>query len=183
MTDIYVDSTIYTSKPDKTNRLSREMEAYEMLDRLGIGYLRIDHDETASIEVCHGVEMILDIEICKNLFLCNSQKDRFFLLVMPGNKKFESGSVSRQINSSRLSFAPAEYMEGYLNLQPGSVSILGLMYDKDHCVKLLIDRDLLSREYMGCHPCVNTSSLKIKTSDILEKFLPYTGHVPEFVEL
>lgn len=183
MGSINIDRTIYTAKPETADRLQKEMEAYELLDRLGIGYLRVDHDETATIEVCHEVEKLLDIEICKNLFLCNSQKNSFYLLMMPGNKKFETKAVSKQINSSRLSFADAASMEKYLNITPGSVSLLGLMHDKNYCVRLLIDKELLRLEYLGCHPCVNTSSLKIKTADILEKFLPYTGHVPEFVEV
>lgn len=132
---------------------------------------------------CHEVEKLLEIEICKNLFLCNSAQTRFYLLVMPGDKKFDTKAASRQIGSTRLSFADAEHMERYLNITPGSVSILGLMNDREKKVGLLIDRDILKSEYFGCHPCVNTSSLKIKTNDLLTKFLAYTGHSPSYVEL
>ena len=183
MKTINIDTTIYTTKPDGANRLPKEMDTYALLDKLAIPYFRLDHDETASIDVCHEVEKILGITICKNLFLCNYQKTSFYLLMMPGHKKFQTKDLSKQINSSRLSFADAEYMEEYLNIKPGSVRVLGLMNDKNNCVKLLIDKEVLNEEYIGCHPLVNTSSLKIRTTDLLNKFLPHIGHAPTLVEL
>ncbi|KGK87792.1 aminoacyl-tRNA synthetase [Desulfosporosinus sp. HMP52] len=183
MQNIIMDRTLYQSKPNEANRTKKEMDTYNLLDKLEISYFRLDHEETPSIEVCYEVEKLLGIEICKNLFLCNTQKTRFYLLMMPGRKKFRTKDLSRQINSSRLSFAEADDMEKYLNIVPGSVSVLGLMNDVNKCVTLLIDKDVLRDEFLGCHPCVNTSSLKIKTTDLLTKFLPYTGHEPTFVEL
>ncbi|OAA95112.1 prolyl-tRNA synthetase associated domain-containing protein [Clostridium coskatii] len=182
MTKIHIDSTIYTTKP-ADSRLSKEMAVYDLLEELDIPYSRIDHDVTASIEDCHNVERLLGITICKNLFLCNSQKTDFYLLMMPGDKKFKTKELSSQIQSSRLSFAPAEYMEKYLNITPGSVSVMGLMNDAEHNVKLLIDEDVIKGEYVGCHPCINTSSLKIETKYIIDKFLPHTGHLPTYVKL
>ena len=146
-------------------------------------YERVDHEEASSIEDCQNVDKLLGIQICKNLFLCNSQKTAFYLLLMPGEKKFLTKDLSKQIGSARLSFAGAEYIERFLNITHGSVSIMGLMNDREHQVKLLIDRDVLKDEYLGCHPCINTSSLKLKTADVLEKFLPYTGHDYTVVEL
>ena len=67
-------------------------------------------------------------------------------------------------------------MERYLDITPGSVSIMGLMNDKDNQVQLLIDEEVLKGEYLGCHPCVNTSSIKIRTSDIVDIFLPAVHH-------
>jgi len=183
MQNIKIDRTIYMTKPDKAYHSKKEMDTYDLLEKLSIPYFRLDHDETPSVEACNEVENLLGIEICKNLFLCNSQKTSFYLLMMPGRKKFRTKDLSRQINSSRLSFAEAEEMEMYLNIKPGSVSVLGLMNDVSKCVQLLIDKEVLRGEYVGCHPCVNTSSLKIRTSDLLTKFLPYTGHEPTLVEL
>lgn len=170
-------------KPSHTGRLSKEMAVYELLEKLEIPYLRLDHEVTASVEACHDVDRILGIHICKNLFLCNAQKTDFYLLMMPGDKKFKTKELSAQIHSARLSFAGPEYMEEFLNISPGSVSVMGLMNDRDIRVRLLIDRDVLQEEYVGCHPCVNTSSLKIKTKDILDKFLSYVGHDYTVVEL
>ncbi len=180
---IKIDKTLYNSRPTDENRLEKEMVTYDLLDKLNISYIRIDHDETATIEDCIEVEDLLGIQICKNLFLCNASKTDFYLLLMPGDKKFVTKNLSKQIGSSRLSFAGGEYMEKFLNITPGSVSILGLMNDKECKVKLLIDKEIVESEYFGCHPCINTSSLKIKISDILNKFLPYTGHEPLIVEL
>ena len=169
-------TTPVNTKPSPEGRLAKEMAVYDLLEGLEIPYERMDHEVAASVEDCHEVDKILGIHICKNLFLCNSQKTAFYLLMMPGEKKFLTKDLSKQINSARLSFAGPEFMEKYLNITPGSVSVMGLMYDKEHQVKLLIDSDVLKEEYLGCHPCINTSSLKLKLSDVLEKFLPYTGH-------
>jgi Ala-tRNA(Pro) deacylase len=182
-TMVKIDRTIYNSKPQVENRLEKELFTYDLLDKLNISYTRIDHEETATIDDCIEVEKLLDIQICKNLFLCNASKKDFYLLLMPGDKKFVTKKLSKQIGSSRLSFAGSEYMEKYLNITPGSVSILGLMNDKEHIVKLLIDKEIYEAEYFGCHPCINTSSLKIKMDEILNKFLPYTGHKLVVVDL
>jgi len=178
-----IDKTLYNTKPANENRLEKEIATYDLLDNLNIKYTRIDHDAAATIEDCNDVESILDVKICKNLFLCNASKTEFYLLAMPGDKKFVTKNLSKQIGSSRLSFADGIYMEQFLNITPGSVSILGLMNDKECKVHLLLDKEVLEKEYFGCHPCINTSSLKIETSDILNKFLSYTGHKPVIVEL
>ena len=164
-------------------RLPREVRTYDYLDALGIEYIRTDHGPADTMEACNEIDKILDIMICKNLFLCNRQKTKYYLLMMPGDKKFKTKELSNQINSARLSFADADDMLKYLDIEPGSVSIMGLMNDKSHAVQLLVDADVIEGEYIGCHPCVNTSSLKIRTSDIFDKYLPAVGHEAEIVHL
>ncbi|MBO4322186.1 MAG: prolyl-tRNA synthetase associated domain-containing protein [Clostridia bacterium] len=157
-------------------RLPREMRTYDLLDSLGIEYQRTDHERTDTMEACLEVDGILGVVICKNLFLCNRQKTAFYLLMMPGDKKFRTKELSAQIGSSRLSFADPDDMLKYLDIEPGAVSIMGLMNDKTRAVQLLIDEDVLKDGYIGCHPCVNTSSLRMRTEDVTEKFLPAVGH-------
>lgn len=157
-------------------RLDREIRVYDYLDDLGIDYFRVDHEPANTMEACAAVDEVLGTLMCKNLFLCNRQKTNFYLLLMPGDKKFKTKELSAQINSARLSFAEAEDMLKYLDIEPGAVSVMGLMNDKDHGVQLLIDEDVIAAEYLGCHPCVCTSSLKMKTADVIEKFIPSTGH-------
>lgn len=183
MSDMHISKEHFTSKPDCTNRLPKEERVYDLLDKLNIPYEGVDHDVAATIEACQVIDEALGLSMCKNLFLRNQQKTTFFLLLMPGDKKFMTKDLSKQLNISRLSFAEPEYMEKYLDITPGSVSILGLMNDKDWYVDLLIDKDLLKDEYIGCHPCMNTSSLKIKTDDILKKFLKHTKHRHRVVNL
>lgn len=170
-------------RPADDDRLAKEIATYDLLDRLGIPYERVDHRAAGSYDDCADIEAVLGVEICKNLFLCTQSKTEFYLLMMPGVKKFVTKDVSRQISTSRLSFADAASMEKYLNITPGSVSVLGLMNDSERKVRLLIDRDIAEARYVGCHPCINTTSLKIRTTDLFEKFLPYTGHEPVIVEL
>lgn len=162
---------------DVSGRLEKEIRTYDLLDKLGIQYERIDHEAAETMEACVEIDRALSpATICKNLFLCNSQKTKFYLLMIVGDKKFKTKEISGQINSSRLSFAPAEYMEEYLDITPGSVSVLGLMNDKNNNVQLLVDEDVLNSEYFGCHPCINTSSLKLKTTDVFDTFLNAVGH-------
>ena len=183
MSEFFVSDELYTTAPTDGNRLPKEMAVYELLDKLKIPYERIDHDHADTMEACEEIDKRLGVTMCKNLFLRNQQKTTFFLLLIPGDKKFMTKDLSKQLGISRLSFAEPEYMEKYLNITPGSVSVLGLMSDKDWDVTLLIDRDVLESEYIGCHPCINTSSMKIKTNDIIKKFLKHTGHRHTVVRL
>ena len=181
----YIDHTIYTGRPaDTTSRLPKEIRTYDLLDSLGITYTRADHDTLPTMEACQEVGNLLGIEICKNLFLRNTQKTAFYLLILPGRKKFKTAALSKQIGSARLSFAEPEFMEQYLNITPGSVSVLGLMNDPENKVRLLIDKDILKNHpYFGCHPCINTSSLKFRTEDLLNKILPAIHHDYTMVDL
>ena len=175
---------LFNGRPESTEgRLAREVLTYDMLDSLGIGYFRTDHEHADTMEACNEIDAVLGVVICKNLFLCNRQKTAFYLLMMPGDKKFKTKELSAQIGSARLSFAEPEDMLRFLDIEPGAVSIMGLMNDKDNAVRLLIDEDVLKDEFLGCHPCVNTSSLKLKTSDVIEKFLPAVGHDYQTVHL
>lgn len=175
---------LYEGRPeDVSGRLAREIRTYDFLDKLGIPYQRTDHERADTMEACNAIDAVLNVVICKNLFLCNRQKTAFYLLMMPGGKKFKTKELSAQINSARLSFAEAEDMLKYLDIEPGAVSIMGLMNDREHSVRLLIDEDILKDEYIGCHPCVCTSSLKMKTADVLERFLPAVGHTYRTVQL
>ncbi len=168
---------LQSGRPENVeDRLPREIRTYDFLDSLGIPYLRTDHERADNLEACNEIDAVLGVIICKNLFLCNRQKTKFYLLMMPGDKKFKTKELSSQINSARLSFAEADAMLKYLDIEPGAVSIMALMNDTNHEVQLLIDEDVLKDEYIGCHPCVCTSSLKIRTSDITDKFLPAVGH-------
>ena len=157
-------------------REAREVRTYDLLDFLGIAYARVDHAPAETMEICRGIDEALGATICKNLFLCNRQGTIFYLLMMPGDKVFKTKELSAQIGSARLSFASPEKMLEYLDICPGAVSVMGLMNDTQNAVQLLVDEDVLAGEYVGCHPCVNTSSLKLKTADVFEKFLPAVGH-------
>lgn len=168
---------LYKGRPtDENGREDREIRVYDLLDKLGIEYIRTDHERTDTMEECNEIDKVLEVLICKNLFLCNRQKTNFYLLMMPGDKPFKTKELSSQINSARLSFASAEDMEKYLDIHPGAVSIMGLMNDHDNAVQLLVDEDVLKGEYFGCHPCVNTSSLKLKTEEVFTKYLDAVHH-------
>ena len=166
---------------DTTGRLAKETRTYDLLDSIGIEYNRIDNAPAMTMEVCQEIDKTLQAVICKNLFLCNRQETAFYLLMIPDTKVFHTKDLSAQIHSARLSFAKPEYMEKFLDITPGSVSVLGLMNDTENHVQLLIDEDVLNSEYVGCHPCINTSSLRLRTKDLVETILPAIHH--EFVRV
>lgn len=157
-------------------REGRELRTYDCLDRLGIAYDRVDHARADTMEDCRRIEEVLVAPVCKNLLLCNRQGTAFYLLLMPGDKPFRTKELSAQIQSARLSFASAEKMVEYLDIHPGALSVMGLMNDSEHRVQLLIDEDVLAKEWLGCHPCVNTSTLRMKTEDVIKTFLPAVKH-------
>ena len=161
---------------DETGRLEKEIRTYDLLDRLGVAYERVDHEPAMTMEVCQEIDAVLQATICKNLFLCNRQETAFYLLMMPDDKPFRTKDLSAQIGSARLSFAKPEYMEQFLDITPGSVSVMGLMNDKEKRVQLLIDEDVLNSEYVGCHPCINTSSIRLLTKDLVDKVIPAMEH-------
>ena len=168
---------------DWESRLPKEQRVYALLEQLGLSYQRIDHEAAMTMEACAAIDAALQATICKNLLLCNRQCTDFYLLMLPGDKPFKTSVLSKEIGSSRLSFAAPEYMEQFLDITPGSLSVLGLMNDHEHRVQLLIDEALLQGEYIGCHPCINTSSLRLRTADLMEKIIPAMGHTPKFVKL
>ena len=177
---ILKDKTVYCGRPSD-KRIEKEEKAYDLLEKCGIEFERVDHDAANTIEECLEVDELLEMEICKNLFLCNSSKTNYYLLLMPGSKKFRTAELSKQIGSSRLSFASYEDMEKMLDLTPGSVTVMGLMNDTENKVRLLIDSDVLKDELFGCHPMINTSSLRFKTEDMVKKLLPAMKH--EYIEV
>lgn len=168
---------IYHGRPKHDEgRLEKELEVYDLLDELGISYERVDHEALQTIEACQKVDETLGISICKNLFLCNRQRTAYYLLLLPGYKALKTKELSKQIPTSRLSFASGEDMEEYLNVTPGSATIMGLMFDPENRVQLVIDEELLKEEWFGCHPCINTSSLKLRTEDVIGKYLQAVHH-------
>ena len=181
---MYIDPVRYEGRPGNVSgRLEKEQRCYALLDKLQISYARVDHEHADTIEACEAVEQVLGEKICKNLFLCNRQKTQFYLLMLEGEKVFKTRDLSKQLGVARLSFADPADMEKYLDITPGSVSVLGLMNDGENHVQLLMDEDVLKGEYIGCHPCINTSSLRLRTADLMEKILPAVHHEPRIVTL
>ncbi len=173
-------------RPSSTDgRLPKDIRCYDMLDSIDAEYYCLDHTDTPAntMEACEAIDTALGCKICKNLFLTNRQKTDFYMLIMPADKPFKTKDLSAQINSARLSFAESEFMLEFLDITPGSVSVLGLMNDKDNRVRLLVDAEILNDEYIGCHPCINTTSLKVKTTDIFDKFINKVNHPKTVVSL
>lgn len=175
-------SSLYTTAPI-SGSVPQVLETFALLDTLGISYSRVEHEPADTMEACAAISDVLGIRICKNLLLCNRQKTNFYLLTMPEDKPFVTKELSAQIGSSRLSFAPGDMMEELIGCTPGSASVLGLAYDKENRVRLLMDRETYEAEWFGCHPCKNDGSLKMKTADLLNKFLPHICHDVTVVDL
>ena len=160
-----------------------ERRVYDLLAELNIPFTRVDHEEAHDMDACVEISRVLGVDICKNLLLTPRNRSTFYLLCLPGDKPFLTKDFSKQIGSSRLSFATAEDLQALLGVQPGSASVLGLMNDPEHRVQLCFDRPVIESEWFGCHPCRNTSSLRLKTRDVLDVFLKHTGHTATVVDL
>ena len=170
---------LFKGRPaDLSDRTEKEIRVYDFLDSLDIEYFRLDHAPAfgSEEELCREIENSLGARICKNLFLANRQRTKFYMLMIPDHKVFRSSDISKQAGSSRLHFAESEYMEELIDCSSGSASVMGLMNDTEHKVQLLVDDDVINSEYVGCHPCINTSSLRIRSEDIFNKFVKATGH-------
>ncbi len=175
-------SPIFSGAPAEV-RTPEEQRTYALLAELNIPFERVDHDPADTMEDCAAISQVLGVDICKNLVLTPRNRKTFYLLALPGDKHFLTKDFSKQIGSSRLSFATGDDMVELLGCHPGSASILGLMNDTEHRVVLALDRQVAESEYFGCHPCRNTSSLKLKTADVLDVFCRHTGHTPVIVDL
>ncbi len=168
---------LHQGRPESMDgREEKEIRVYDLLDELGIYYDQVDHPRADNMEACRAVDEVLNAVICKNLFLCNRQQTNFYLLMIPDGKVFKTKELSKQIGSARLSFAPPEKMTEYLNIEPGAVSVMGLMNDTENHVRLLVDEDVLAGEWVGCHPCVNTASIQLHTEDLFTRFLERVHH-------
>ena len=176
-------SPIYHNSRPEGELPAQEAAAFDFLDSLGIDYERVTHELADTMEKCDDVSAVLGVDVCKNLFLCNRQKTSFYLLCMPPHKAFHTKDLSHQISSARLSFAPEEQLWELLHCTPGSATILGLMNDDENRVQLLIDKETYEAEYFSCHPCLCTSTIKLKTSDVKNMLLPKVHHEPIVVEL
>ena len=180
----YINETKFRGRPlTKESRTPMELLSYDLLDSLCIEYDRVDHDHADTIEACHEVEKVLGWPVCKNLFLCNRQKTQYYMLMLEGDKVFKTKDLSKQLGVSRLSFATGEDMEAILGVHPGSVTVLGLMNDRENNVQLVMDKPIYDAPFVSCHPCISTSTLTIKTEDLLQKFLPAVHHDPIVVDL
>lgn len=175
---------LLNGRPETTDgRLDKEIRVYDFLDRLKVSYMRMDHEAAMTMEACYEIDKVLEADTSKNLLLCNRQQTEFYLLLMPGDKVFKTKDLSAQLGVSRLSFASGEFMEEFLDITPGSLSVMGLMNDHNKRVKLVIDAPVLENTYVGFHPCINTSTLRVKASDLMEVIIPALGHEPTIVNL
>ncbi|MFR4197900.1 MAG: prolyl-tRNA synthetase associated domain-containing protein [Ruminococcus sp.] len=169
--------TIETGRPaDCSGRPEKECAVYDLLERLDISFTRADHPAAFTMEECEAVSQALHTPICKNLFLCNRQKTAFYLLLLPASKPFRTKEITAQLGCARLSFAGEEQLASLLYLTPGSATIFGLQYDTENRVQLVVDRDLLDEAYFGCHPCINTSTIRLKTSDVFDRLTHALHH-------
>lgn len=179
-----IDKTKYRGRPaSDEGRTPAELASYDLLDSLGMEYDRVDHDYADTIEDCHEVETVLGRPVCKNLFLCNRQKTQYYMLMLEGDKVFKTKDLSKQLGVARLSFASGEDMEAMLGVHPGSVTVLGLMNDRENKVQLVMDKPVFDADFVSCHPCISTSTLTVKKEELLTKFLPAVGHEPIVVDL
>ncbi len=181
MDTLFKDKTLYSKREE--NCSDKASACYDLLEELQIPFVRVSHEHIGTIEGLFGVNEALGARVAKNLFLCNSQKTDFYLLIMQGEKPFKTKLLSPQLECSRLSFASEELMVEKINCTAGSASVMGLLFDRSLSVRLVIEKGLLEEEFFAFHPCDNSATIRIKTADLLDKLIPSLDHTPSFVEL
>lgn len=158
-------------------------KVFEKLNQLNIEYEYVENDIVETMEECKEIDEKLQTEIRKSIFLCNKKKTSFFLVVMPANKTLDTNALGKKIGISPLSFASPDAMQKHLGCLPGSASVMGLINDEDDYVQLIIDKEVVNEEYFGCNSGTNTMHLKMKTNDLITKFLPKIRHKAKIIEL
>lgn len=171
---------IHVSEPmtDSPVHYRNELQflVYKTLNELHIPYQRVETDEVITMEDCAAVNERLQMNMVKTLFLCTRHQQELYLFVTAGNKRFDSKWFSQELNTSRVSFAPEESMHMLLGTNIGAATIFSTLLTSAKDVHLVIDKDVLQEEYYGCSDGTTTGYMKIKTSDITDRFLPATGH-------
>ena len=150
-----------------------EMESCvcRLLETLGISWQMMHHAPVRTSADCTEIERELHTSGCKNLFLRGSSGTAWYLVLLPPEEKADLRALAVQLGEKRLSFAGKEDVKNILHTEPGAVSILCLCFETAEQVRVLIHRKILEKETIGCHPCINTASLKLSVRDLTEKFL------------
>lgn len=176
---IYVSEIQKTAPKEYQTPLQRQV--YETLEQLGIAYERVDTGEVITMEDCIPVNERLDMQMVKTLFLCNRQQTAFYLFITKGDKPFHAKDFSKAMEIARVSFAPAERMEEMLGTKIGAATVFSALLDTEHQVEIVFDREVLEGEWYGCSDGTTTGYMKLRTEDIVHRFLPFTKHTPTAV--
>lgn len=174
-------SEIKTTVPTD-ERCALETKVYETLSKLSIPFELVDNDSVESMEECIEISEKLGAEIRKTIFLCNRKKTSFYMVILPANKSFNTKEHCKKMDVSRLSFASGDLMMQHLDVAPGTATIMSLINDPDEKVELFIDKEIANSEFFACNPGANTTHLKIKTKDLLNKLLPKIDHPATIIE-
>lgn len=178
---IFVSDILETPPTDYKSMLHEKV--YETLKRLEISFERVDTNEALTMEDCVEISKKLNTEVIKTLFLCNNQKNKFYLFVTKSDKPFVTKNFSKALGISRVSFAPEELMKSILGFKIGAATVYGVLLDKENTVQVIFDEDVLSNEWYGCTDGTTTGYMKVKTSQIINEFLPYTNHTPTVIKV
>ena len=177
----FISEIMTTAPQEYKNQLQKE--TYKALSQLKIPFERVDTDEAITMDDCVLIDQKLDMKMVKTLFLCNRKKTIFYLFITTGDKAFDTKNFSNTLGISRVSFAPAELMEEMLGNKIGAATVFGTLLDLDRDVQVIIDKEVAEEEYYGCSDGTTTCYMKIKTTDIINKLLPFAKHKPVIVEI
>lgn len=157
------------------------IDIYSFLKNNSISYERFDHPAVFTCEDAQRLCPAMPGEEIKNLFIYDKRSEHLFLVVVGANKRVDLKKLKEILGTSNLSFCSEERLKKYLGVEPGSVTILGLVHDVEHEVSVIFDEQLKGKS-LQCHPLVNTATLVMNVQDI-ERFLAATGHTYECIDL
>lgn len=156
---------------------------YDQLMRSGIEYSRVDNDPAISVDDCEEISERLGAPTVKTLFVANRQLTKFYLVVMPGHKPFITRDFTAALGVSRVSFVKPEILMEMLGLEVGSATPLAIVADKGQSIRLVIDHEVTDRERMLIPDGTTTCYMNIRSEDLLTKYLPSIGCIPDIVTM
>lgn len=161
---------------------TKKENVYKKLDELNIKYKKVDHKAVFTMEEMAELNLDNEDELVKNIFIRDDKKINYYLVLIAGNKRVNLKELRNNLGLRPLTFASEEDLEKYLGLHKGSVTVLGVLNDTNHIVKVLIDEDIKKIQEIGVHPNENTASIWLKLEDV-EKILNYTENDYEFIKI
>ena len=155
---------------------------YQTFARLGIPFWRVDTDPGLTMEDCRHIDARIGVRIVKTLFLCNRQQTEFYLYVTTDDKPFVTREFCGALGIPRVSFASAEHLAALTGVSVGATTLLSAILPESAPVHLVMDRDVAEAEWYACTDGTATCFVKMRTADLLEKYIPASGHTIQLID-
>jgi len=168
-------SDILTTPPPQAATALQQL-VYDTFARLNIPFGRVDTDPGLTMEDCRHIDAKIGVRIVKTIFLCNRQQTEFYLYVTTDEKPFVTREFCSALGIPRVSFAPAGKLWELTGVEVGATTVLSAILPQSAPVHLVMDRTVADSPWFACTDGTATCFVKIRTEDLLNKYIPASGH-------